>query len=37
MLFAVSQLHNAAAVQPAVPAYYWQAIGLTLLYSFSAA
>ena len=35
MLSRIDRVHNVVVMQPAVPAYYWQNNGLTLLYTFS--
>lgn len=35
MLDRIDHFHNVVVMQPAVPAYYWQNNGLTLLYPYS--
>ena len=35
MLSHIDHFNNAVVMQPAVPAYYWQNNGLTVLYPFS--
>ena len=35
MLNRINRFNNVVVMQSAVPAYYWQLIGLTLLYPFS--